>query len=132
VCAPQYTAGDMGNGWHSVLTTWRTWAISGATGIVGTWLGAWLGAIFRWFYPSRKEWREERHLKDEKQIDARVYAYLDSLGAALQDARQIAAALGLEKDIAAESLERLEGRGRIRRLGGTTDNPSPTWISLHV
>jgi hypothetical protein len=40
---------------------------------------------------------------------------------------EIAEALSLEKEVVADTLERLETRGKVTNHGGTLDNPAPYW-----
>lgn len=72
--------------------------------------------------------RPERRAKAEKNIDAQV---LQALGNSVMNSRQIAESLGLDQDDVADSLERLEARGKAKRSSGTFSDPAPSWLLLH-
>lgn len=104
----------------------HVWGIRGI--IFG--LGSFTGAVFMWFYPSRKEWVAERRAKAEKKTDAQVLQVLGEIGNAMMNSRQIAESLKLDQEEVADSLERLEAKGRVKRNSGTYNNPVPSWFIL--
>lgn len=78
---------------------------------------------------------------DTKATDARIYQALGQgislwgkdgpfTGAGDRAVRteEIAAKLALAEDVVADSLERLEAKGRVTREDGTLDNPAPYWL----
>jgi hypothetical protein len=121
----------MTNLWHSFIAHWANWLIPFVTWVFGTVMGA----TFRWFYPSRKEWKEERHLKAEQRIEESV---LDAMKRDAShtlpiprdqwfEASDIVKALGIEVDAAFDSLGRLERKGRVRRGGTNIRGRAPSW-----
>jgi hypothetical protein len=120
---------------HMQVASILHWLISGAFGFLG---GLAAGA-FKWFYPSRKEWRENRRAKRESKIDIMVLAAISNFtlwkgarpitGAGVPGVRgwEIADQLRLNRDVVADSLERLLVQGKVRKEGGTLDDPSPIW-----
>ena len=118
----------MANLWHLFVANW---AIPLASWVFGTFVGA----TFRWFYPSRKEWKEQRRLKAEQKIDERV---IDAMkGDSSQtfpvgrsprfQASDVAKVLDLEVDVVFDSLERLERKGRVHRGGHAIPGIPPSW-----
>ena len=62
----------MSNTWNWIFLHWENWAVSGAFGF----MGGVLGGTFKWFYPSRKEWKEERKAKADKKLESEILALL--------------------------------------------------------
>ena len=104
------------------------WAIPLASWVFGTFVGA----TFRWFYPSQKEWKESQEGKANVRIDSAVWEQIRPVGnyALSQDSQMIAETLSLDQDAVADSLERLEAQGKVRRHEGTLDHPSPYWSAV--
>jgi hypothetical protein len=110
----------MTNPWDSFIAHW---AIPVASWIFGTFMGA----TFRWFYPSRKEWKEERREKAERKMDADVLRAL--AGGVILTSAWIADGMKAEREQVIESLDRLEHKGRVQSDSGTMDNPARVyWI----
>jgi hypothetical protein len=122
----------MENLWHWIVMHWKDWGIAGVfTFVCG---------VFVWFFPNRKEWREERQAKANSGIDSRVLQALGNCklwkgprgksGAGFPTVRttEIAEFLKLDADVVADSLERLALQGRVSKNGGTFDDPSPIWL----
>jgi len=122
----------MDNPWPFFISHWTqivAWIIGNAT-----------GGIFVWLYPNRKEWREERKVKAEREIDSRVIEALGDFdlwkgprpmtGAGILAVKsdEIAEHLRLSQDDVADSLERLEARGRATHSGGSLNDPAPWWF----
>ena len=101
------------------------WALPLASWVFGTFIGA----TFRWFYPSQKEWREGRKNKANARIDAAVWEQIRPIGgvALSQDSEMIANTLSLYQDTVADSLERLEAQSKVRRIEGSSGHPAPYW-----
>jgi hypothetical protein len=122
----------MENLWHSFIAHWANWVIPFVTWIFGTVMGA----TFRWFYPSRKEWREQRRRKADEATDGIVLKHMrgDTLPKPfLLDNRRfqasdIANALSLEVDSVFDSLERLETNHLVRRGGVSRPDIAPAWM----
>ena len=116
----------MGNLWAWITVHWVTWVVPFLTGI----FGAFIGATFKWFYPTRKEWKEERKAKEEAKVDEKVLGalFVGGFATGIFDAWQIAGATSLNHESVADSLERLEARGRVTRIEGTFDHPAPNWM----
>lgn len=86
-----------------------------------------MGATFRWFYPSRKEWRAGRQEKAERKMDADVLRAL--AGGVILTSAWIADGIKAEREQVIESLDRLEHKGRVQSDSGTMDNPARVyWI----
>lgn len=65
-------------------------------------------------------------MKADGLVDSRVLQALES-GDLIRSA-ELAETLSLDHEAVADSLERLEARGRVRNAGGETlDNPAPYW-----
>ena len=111
--------------WHSFLAHW---AIPLASWVFGTFIGA----TFRWFYPSRNEWKEGRKNKVEAKVDAEIWKQMRPIGSVClsQDSEMIAKTLLLDQDAVADSLERLEAQGKVRRCEGSSDHPAPYWSAI--
>lgn len=122
---------------HWMAAQWAGLGIGGGVGVI-------LGKAFDWWLPSRKELREERKVKLERKIDASVFQVPSTGQGVLKGARpmtgsgspairtdEIAGILKLDHDVVADSLDRLESKGKARCAGGTTDNPSPYWHILY-
>jgi len=114
---------------------WKSWGIPtifGSIAAAGTWVLA-----------RRREWKEARRAKADSAIDSQVFRALQNrdlwgaqrpttgAGDRLVRSAEIAEALSLDWDVVADSLERLEAKGRVRNAGGTLDNPAPYWFALH-
>jgi hypothetical protein len=111
------------NQWSSFLAHW---AIPLASWVFGTFVGA----TFRWFYPSRKEWKAERAAKRDKKLDAKVLSSLTDLkmprssggmtgaGMPINRISEIAAYLDENRDDIEESLSRLEMRRSAKSDSG--------------
>ena len=96
-----------------------------------------------WVLARRTEWNEARRVKANSAVDSQVFRALQNrdlwgasrpttgAGDRLVRSAEIAEALSLDCDVVAESLERLEAKGRVRNAGGTLDNPAPYWFALH-
>jgi hypothetical protein len=118
--------------WDSFIAHWVNWVIPFATWIFGTVMGA----TFRWFYPSRKEWEEQRRCKAEDSADSTILnAIRDEKlwgapvpGQRRFQAAQIAGVLTLDVEAVRESLERLEARGKVRRGGTNVPSLPPFWM----
>jgi hypothetical protein len=99
-------------------------------------------SVFLWFFPNRKEWRAERRVKAEKNLDSKVHEALGNRtiwrgargmsGAGFYAVRsdEIAEYLGLDAEAVGESLERLRVKGRANKETGTLDDARPIWIYL--
>ena len=110
--------------WHSFIAHWQVWA---------SWVfGTFIGATFRWLYPSRKEWEDGRKNRENAKIDAAVWKEIRPIGSYVlsQDSRMIANSLALGQDEVADSLERLEAQNKARRLEGSSDHPAPYWEAI--
>jgi|GEM_PF-5910529 len=102
-------------------------------------LGALIAGIFLWFFPNRKDWAEDRKARREAKIDTQVLRAISDFtlwkgprgmtGAGIPAVRsaEIADVLRLDNDAVADSLERLYEQGKVRKEGGTLDDPSPMW-----
>jgi hypothetical protein len=102
-------------------------------------IGAFLAGVFLWFFPNRKEWIDARRKRREAKIDARVLAAISNYelwngacpmtgaGVPVVRSAEIAEYLHIDRDVAADSLERLLYWGKVRKESGTLDDPSPTW-----
>ena len=122
----------MTNLWHSFVAHW-------AIPLVSWVFGTFVGATFRWFYPSRKEWKAERRQKTERELDSKALGAIANqslwkgprpmTGAGIFAVRtwEIANYLGLDRETAADSLGRLEEAGKVKNDGGTLDDPTPYW-----
>lgn len=114
-----------------VVAHWASWAISGAFGFVG----GLLGGTFKWFYPSRREWKEEQRERTANKVDSRVLEALTDpsvprssrgmagAGAPLNRVSEIAAHLQLEYEDVHASLLRLQSRARASANGAV-------WVRL--
>ena len=112
------------------------WFVSGGIGFS---VGAIVGATFKWFYPSRKEWKEERRLNFEKEFDRRLMEAIENrdlwkgprpmTGGGDRAVRGDELAEHLEEDIeeTRASLERLENSRRLENIGGHLADPTPRW-----
>ncbi len=100
------------------------WAIPLASWIFGTFTGA----AFRWFYPSRKEWKEERREKAERKLDAEVLRVLD--GVEILTSARIAEIMKAERERVTGSLNRLELKAWVQSDSGTMDNPARVYWTL--
>lgn len=108
-----------------LASQWTTWIVSGVFGFIG---GV-FGGVFKWFYPSRKEWDLKRQEKHDKYLDARVFDCLvdpkiqrnsggmTESGAPLTRVGDIVDFLDVDRDEVQESLWRLEARGRVNNDG---------------
>jgi hypothetical protein len=111
----------MGSLWHWIV---RSWASLG----IGSLFGA--GVVkafetFKWFYPSRADFRTERQKKKEELLDVRVLAALSDpnmerqsrgmsgAGFPLSRVSDIATHLQENRDDVFSSLSRLEQRKRV-------------------
>lgn len=116
----------MTNLWQSFVAHW-------AIPLVSWVFGTFVGATFRWFYPSRREWLEGRKTKREAKADAMVLGAIRALcesNSGIYNTQDIAERLGTPLDDTADSLERLENIGRVQSYNiGTTDSPGPGWRS---
>jgi hypothetical protein len=112
-----------------LVIVWKSFLAHWAIPLASWVLGIFVGATFRWFYPSQKEWKAARAERAIAKIDAEVWKQIRPTGsyAISQDSKMIADALSLDQDAVADSLERLEGQGKVWRHGGTLDHPSPYW-----
>jgi hypothetical protein len=114
---------------------WTSWGIPtvvASTAAAGTWVLA-----------RRTEWKEARRVKADSAVDSQVFRALQNrdlwsaprpttgAGVCLVRSEEIAEALSLDCDVVADSLERLEAKGRVQNKGGTLDNPAPYWFVLH-
>jgi hypothetical protein len=114
------------------------WAIPLASWVLGTTTGG----VFVWFYPNRKEWREEREGSKEKRIDSRVLKAIGDYGlwkgartmtgAGIPGVRayEIAEQLDVELEEVANSLSRLELRGMVSMGDGNMNDPRPRWFHV--
>ena len=114
---------------------WKSWGI---TALVGS-----AAAAGTWFLARRNEWKEARRAKSDSAVDSEVIRALQNrdlwtgqrvrtgAGDPLLRSAKIAEALSLDCDAVADSLERLEARGRVGKENGTLDNPAPYWFILH-
>jgi hypothetical protein len=119
--------------WQWVTGHLAQWAIPGGIGIF-------IGAAFKWFYPSRKEWLEARQLNRNRKTDIRVLGAIadqslwkgargmTGAGIFAVRAAEIAQHLNLDLDHVADSLERLYLKGKVSKVTGTLDDPSPIWL----
>lgn len=116
----------MTNLWQSFFVHW---AIPLASWVFGTFVGA----TFRWFYPSRKEWLESCKVKREAKTDAKVLGEIRAIckgNSTIYGAEDIAKRLTMTIDETADSLERLEIVGRVQSYDvGSNDHPGPGWRS---
>lgn len=109
-----------------------------------------MGGLFKWLYPSRKDWADERRAKAartrekaERDVDSKIISALNDrtiwtgavsvtgAGYAAVRATQIAEVMILDRQIVVDSLERLEVQGRVRKGGGTFSDPAPYWTIIH-
>ena len=122
--------------WHLITLHWKDWGIPTISAVAG--------GVFVWFFPNRKEWREERQAKTEKRIDSKVLKALGNrelwkgpramTGAGIPAVRsaEIAEVLNFDEDAVADSLERLAWQGRADKDSGTLDDPRPIWLFVPV
>jgi hypothetical protein len=118
--------------WNSFVAHWVNWVIPVVTWIFGTVMGA----TFRWFYPNRKEWEDQRRRKVEEATDSRILnAIRDEKlwgtsvpGQRRFQAVQVASVLSLNVDAVRESLERLEAKAKVRRGGTNLPSLPPFWM----
>src|ERR1035438_9767040 len=103
----------MANLWHLFIAYW---AIPLASWVFGTFVGA----TFRWFYPSRQEWAAEREARAEKKLDAAVLKFL--AGHRIWKSAGIADGVSADREDVIASLDRLEMRGRVQSDSGTLDD----------
>jgi hypothetical protein len=111
----------MTNLWHWITLNWGTLGI-------GTGIGYCLGVVFnvfRWRYSSWADWKQERQEMQNKHLDTRVLqSFFDpemprtsggmtGSGMPLSRISEIAAYLKEDRDSVADSLMRLEMRGRV-------------------
>jgi hypothetical protein len=102
--------------------------------------GASLASIIGWLLGKRNEWKERRRVKAERQLEAIVLDALQKpnlwpmhgFAGAYPCVRsaELAVHLGREQDAVADCLERLQARGRVKKSGGSFNDPSPTWFFL--
>jgi hypothetical protein len=121
------------SGWG--IERWQSW---GVPTVVAS-----ITASVTWFLARRSEWKEARRAKADSALDSQVFRALQNrdlwgasrpvigAGDRLVRSAEIADALSLECDAVADSLERLESKGRVKNVGGTNDDPSPLWFALH-
>lgn len=114
---------------------WQSWGIP--TVVAG------IAASVTWFLARRTEWKEARRAKADSAVDFQVFRALQNrdlwgasrpmtgAGDRLVRSVELAEALSLDCDVVADSLERLEAKGRVKNEGGTLDNPAPYWFALH-
>jgi hypothetical protein len=105
-----------------IVLHWASWVVSGVFGF----LGGLLGGTFKWFYPSRKEWREEQRGKAAKKLDTCVLEALGDPsvprssqgmtggGMPLNRVSELSTHLNRGYDAVHESLNRLQSQGRAR------------------
>ena len=117
------------------IERWQSWGIPT---IVAS-----ITASVTWFIARRSEWKEARRVKADNAVDSQVLRALQNrdlwggarpvtgAGDRLVRSAEIAETLSLDCDAVADSLERLEAKGRVRNAGGTLDNPAPFWFALH-
>jgi hypothetical protein len=122
----------MENLWHWIIVHWKSWGINGIV--------AGASSIITWVLARRREWNEDRQSKAESRIDSKVLHAIGSrelwkgsramTGAGIPAVRsaEIAVVLRLDEEVVADSLERLEMRGRVSKDGGTLDDPRPIWL----
>jgi hypothetical protein len=116
---------------HWFVEQWNKW---GVTAIVA---GA--ASAVTWTIAQHKEWKESRRIKREKKNDTRVRQAMENpnlwpqlrpltgAGVPLIRAAELANHLNLNLEVVGDSLERLEGKGRVVRTQGTLDNPANYW-----
>jgi len=109
------------------MTKLWQWIVPGGIGAV---VGSAATEMFRWFYPSHKDWRAVRQAKAEKAIDKLVMQALEDRslwkgprpmtggGDYAVRAEELAEVLTITEEDSADCLERLENRGRVRNAGG--------------
>lgn len=106
-----------------MMRFWQ-WIVPGGVGAV---IGSVATGTFLWFYPSRKEWRAERQAKTEKSNDAKIIQVLGAGGNFA--AGQLVETCRLKQNEVDESLDRLEAKGRIKRIGPTSTTVT-SWFLL--
>lgn len=112
-----------------ITAHWTTWLVPLLTWIFGNFTGA----AFRWFYPSRKEWKEERKAREDGRSDEKVIRalFVGGMATGIFDSWQISQRTHLDHETVCDSLERLRARGIVTRAGGgTLDHPAPGWMYL--
>lgn len=114
---------------------WKVWGIGSIIGGGVAFVG--------WYSTQRKNWKEARTAKAHRAIDGKVIKLLQThdgwknwhpiTGAGDIQVRsaEIAERASLDQEEVIESLERLEAKGRVKRVDGTSDNPAPRWQIIH-
>lgn len=98
------------------------WIVPGSIGAV---IGSIITELFRWFYPNRKEWRAERQAKAEKSNDTKIISAMSNGWS--WTAEQLAATCHIKLDVVDESIDRLEAKGRIKKIPATL-SPVTSWF----
>ena len=124
--------------WNWTAHHWATWLIPFVTWIFGNVTGG----VFIWFYPNRKEWAAQRKEKTEPVIDIRVLEAMGDAalwkgprpmtGAGIIPVKsdEMADHLKLDRDVIADSFERLEAHGKAKRSKGSLNDPTPWWLII--
>jgi hypothetical protein len=114
------------------MTNIWNWVVSGSAGFVG----GLLGGTFKWFFPSRRDWNENRKAKADQKVDSKVLGAIGDYklwtgarpmtgaGIPVIQAQEIAEVLNLDLDTVADSLERLRFHGRVSK---DDDCVPPNW-----
>jgi len=117
------------------IERWQSWGIPTVV--------ASIAALVTWFLARRTELKEARRVKADSAVDSQVFRALQNrdlwgasrpmtgAGDRLVRSAELAEALSLDCEVVADSLERLEAKGRVKNEGGTLDNPAPYWFALH-
>jgi len=107
---------------------WKLWGLPTITVSSVIAAGGWILAV--------------RKRRREAQLDVKVIRAMEDrslwrssrpmtgAGVIAMRSAEIAEVLSADCDAVADSLERLESRGRVRNAGGTLDNPAPYWHVL--
>lgn len=114
----------MTNLWHWIILHWNGWGVNGVVAAIAS--------ASTWILARRKEWKDSRREKANAKIDAAVFAKIRPIGnyALCYDSEMIATMLSIDRDAVADSLDRLESRGKVRREEGTLDHPAPLWSAV--
>lgn len=127
----------MGSAWGWVAGHWGTATISGVFGFAG----GLLASILRWRWPSWKEWDAERREKRHSEIDERVLEavrypdqgrkrQMTGRGHLVIRTDEVVQSLSLDHTTVADSLERLEAKGRVQRISPSMSDRYPGWFAV--
>jgi len=102
------------------------WIVPGGIGFV---IGSAITEVFRWFFPSHKEWKAERQAKSEKSNEAKIIRVLSD--GRSWSAEKLAETCHIKLDEVYESIDRLEAKGRIKRIPATLSTVTSWFLLPH-